>query len=700
MNIHIDYDQSDPRIRFGVEELVGAAGSLAGGARIALDVTVAIEPGTAAGSPESFRVSTGTDGAIRIAGSDGTGAMYGCLELADRIRADGSAIGLSEIVREPRLEFRATKLNLPWSSYRRGEVMSRHEATMKTHDFWATYIDMLARNRFNALTIWNLHPFPYMIRPKRFPEACPFSDAELARWRELWRFIFRRCRERGVAAYIVDWNIHVPPSLEEAWGISYREFEYHIGPGDASERVKEYNRECITQVIDEYEDLAGIGVSLGERMENLDAHERERWIEEVVFAGMKAASRPAQLIHRAPFTADPAEVRRAIEGSGLETPVWVEYKFNWSHGHSTPKLSLTHDVGHNADKPKIDDRYWNPPPTHHKMVWMVRNEDIFVLRWGEPDFIRAHIRENAHNYTGGYIVGSEGHIPADDLADRHGHPRPWRYGFEKQWLFYRLWGRLLYHPDEPDETFEADFRARHGDDVGAELLAGFRHGSRMPLRLASFHAETWDYTIYSEGFISPFKRLGFVGSRDPFISIDEFIAHPTLDDQLLSIPDFVHAGLAGVKLPGDKVTPIRLAERCDADGERALVAVGKVRSKVGYPDSCLVAEIADVEVWGHLSRYLAAKLRAGVALHRFRAACDPADKDLAVAELTTGLELWREVVRITSERYVDVPYIDRSEYGYEQRFHWRFFTHSVAGDLRVAEHAQAGVFPYPERWQP
>lgn len=45
--------------------------------------------------------------------------------------------------------------------------------------YWAQYLDMLAENRFNALTLWNLHPFTFMIKPKNFPEASPFTDKEM-----------------------------------------------------------------------------------------------------------------------------------------------------------------------------------------------------------------------------------------------------------------------------------------------------------------------------------------------------------------------------------------------------------------------------------------------------------------------------------------------------------------------------------------
>ena len=36
-------------------------------------------------------------------------------------------------------------------------------------------------------------------------------------------------------------------------------------------------------------------------------------------------------------------------------------------------------------------------------------------------------------------------------------------------------------------------------------MAATAAASQMPLRLASFYASTWDYTLYSEGFLAPFS---------------------------------------------------------------------------------------------------------------------------------------------------------------------------------------------------
>ncbi len=75
-----------------------------------------------------------------------------------------------------------------------------------------------------------------------------------------------------------------------------------------------------------------------------------------------------------------------MEAANIDKPIWAELKFNWSHGLSTPRLVHIHGDG----GPQGAHKYYSPSPTDYKVTWMIRNEDIVVLRWGQADFIREH----------------------------------------------------------------------------------------------------------------------------------------------------------------------------------------------------------------------------------------------------------------------------------------------------------------------
>ena len=629
------------------------------------------------------RLRSGNKDVICVIARDVTGAMYGTLDLAEQIQMNNGPRDVEEKLSNPRFAFRAIKFNLPWSSYRPNEnpAMNLHTQTCRDLNFWRRFLDMMAENRFNVLSLWNLHPFTYMIRPEAFPEACPFSDRELAQWQRFWRRLFSMAKDRGIETYIVNWNIVVSPEFAKAHGVKER--------NDLSAIVREYTRQCVTQVIDEYEDLTGLGVTLADWMNKMTPKEREDWIQETFVAGMKQAKRPVKFIHRSVLAGSPTEMRRVIDEANLPDPVWVEVKFNWSHGHSTPRLAITHDYSSG----RIDERFWKPKPSNYRIVWMIRNEDFFILRWGQPDFIREHIARNGRDYVGGYFIGSEGYIPAKEYSHKPDEHVTWQYAFEKQWLFYKIWGRLLYDPQTPDEVFAAEFDRRYGNGVGSKLLEAYALASRMPLRLASFHAATWDYTLYSEGFLAPVQN-GFNDKVSPFISIDELIRHRTLDPTYLSITDYVESVLGNGKLarrrPGIEeslCTPLDLAEDLEKDGKRALELVSSLSPKARQSLPTLRCETADVEAWAYLSLYFADKLRAGVALETYRKTKVKKEQKKAVALLEDAARHWNDIITVTKQHYNAVPAVQlsRTSQRHKAIFSWEKYRDQVKRDIQIAK---------------
>ncbi len=621
-----------------------------------------------------------------ITAVDATGAMYGAMDVAEQLRMGKSIQHLTVKLVQPHFAVRALKFNLPWSSYRVGPAMDLHLGVCRDLKFWQQFINQMADNRFNILSLWNVHPFSFMVKPVNFPLANNFQEKEMAEWKLFWMALFRMCRERGIEPFIVNWNIAVSPEFAKHYGVKER--------NDTAEIVKRYTREVVTQVINEYPDLAGIGITLADWMSNFSGQsatlpemtpkDREDWIEQTVVAGIKAASRPVKFLHRSVLSSDPVEMRRVINNASLPDTTLVEIKFNWSHGHSTPVLALTHD-SHSGQK---DDGYWNPLPVNYRVEWMVRNEDFFILRWGQPDFIRQHIAKNAAPFVNGYFVGSEGYIPAKDYSHIDNGHQTWNYAFEKQWLFYQLWGRLLYDPATPDAVFEASFNDRYGKKRGRLLLEAYASASQVPLRLASFHRSTWDYTLYSEGFLSPFSsNNGLHDSVSSFISINELIDRPTLDPNYISIPDFVQSNMDHTTMLPGKVTPLALADSLEADSKNVWRIIQSIR-----PGStrALECELDDLETWAWLSRYFAGKLRAGVALQTYRITGDQQQQQKAIELLIKCIPAWKKVSEITSKHYREVPYIDDhasggTAYKDAKMFSWIKYLPQVERDVELAK---------------
>ncbi|MBN1407266.1 MAG: hypothetical protein JW956_05735, partial [Calditrichaceae bacterium] len=511
---------------------------------------------------------------IIITGGDERGIIYGCQSLIEDIENGIILQKIAEKSESTDLHFRAIKFDLPWDTYRHSGSLYQHQDICADIEFWKAFLDMMCENRFNALTLWNLHPYTFLIKPQNFPEASPWTDEEMQAWKKLFKGIFKLAKERGIDTYIMPFNIFVTPEFSKAHGVALHNLgHHHFVEGDTSEIIKQYTKECVTQMLIEYPDLSGIGLTLGEGMGGMTPQQRENWIRDTIIEGMRLADRKSKLIHRIPFSGNKGSLgatnvemeqitRNGIEREAamecFEGPVWASLKFNWSHAHSTTKMIKVHGG-------QIYGTYWNPEPAGYKMVWTARNEDFFCLRWGVADFVREHIKTNTHNYVGGYFVGSETYIPAKDYFTKSEYSGDWKYAFERQWLFYKIWGRLLFNQDTPDVVFKNEFIRRYGESAKA-LFEAFSLAGKTPLRLASSFDCSWDFTLYSEGFLALDPEV----RRVDYISIDRQINHPPLDTTFLSIKDYVNMLLADFKIPVHKTKPPELAEALISDCSKAL----------------------------------------------------------------------------------------------------------------------------------
>ncbi|MBN1398151.1 MAG: hypothetical protein JXA06_09005 [Bacteroidetes bacterium] len=633
---------------------------------------------------------------IIIKGGDGRGVIYGCLSLAEDLRNGIILQNIRPRTEAPRLSFRTIKFDLPWDTYRHSHALNLHQETCRDLNYWEVFLDMMAENRFNTLTLWNLHPYPFMIRPKNFPEACPFNDEEMKKWTKLFSGIFRMARERGIDTYMVPFNIFVSPEFSRAHNVAMDNLDHeHFVKGDTSEIIKRYTRECVTQILQDYPELTGMGLTLGEGMGGMTPQERENWMQETIIKGMSLAGRRSKLIHRIPFSSTTGSLgptsieteqitREGIEKEGeldfIEGPVWADLKFNWSHAHSTTKLIKVHGG-------KLYGTYFYPEPKNYKIVWTARNEDFFCLRWGVPDFIREHINSNAHSYVGGYIIGSETYIPAKDYFTKPGIKVSWKYAFQRQWLFYKLWGRLLYNPATPDSVFKEEFIRRYDKKAGILLEASSLAG-KTPLRLASSFDCGWDFTLYSEGFMA----LNNETSRVEYISVDRQINQPPLDTNYISVKEYVKGIESGKSIVSDKITPPILTQMLHQDCTKALDLIKKIKNS---NNNDLIQEVADIKVWANMGLYFAEKLKGAVALETYRVIGGEENKQAAVKHLERALKFWDIVIGITRPIYNDMPLVHYSSQDGKNwkenvhlRFHWEKLRSEVAKDIEIAKNCR------------
>ncbi|MFS4417370.1 glycoside hydrolase family 20 zincin-like fold domain-containing protein [Maribacter sp. 2307ULW6-5] len=251
---------------------------------------------------EGFEI-TKTEGKISVSALDVEGLMYGGLELAEQIKIGGIK-GVENTLQNPYMEKRGSKFNIPLDvrtpSYTDASATAQHNLpVMWEMDFWEAYIDNLARHRYNYISLWNLHPFPSMVKVPGF-EDIALDDVHKSTidWKEnyhlhatditspeilenykvvkkitieekigFWKKVMRYAKDRNIDFYVITWNIFTN-GTNGKYGITDR-FDNEV--------TKEYFRKSIKQLFVSYPDLQGIGLTTGENMHNMNFDQKEQW---------------------------------------------------------------------------------------------------------------------------------------------------------------------------------------------------------------------------------------------------------------------------------------------------------------------------------------------------------------------------------------------------------------------------------------
>ncbi|MEJ2628650.1 MAG: glycoside hydrolase family 20 zincin-like fold domain-containing protein [bacterium] len=176
--------------------------------------------------PEAYEIRRENKN-INLTGGDGRGVIYGALSLAEDLENGVTLENLKEKREATALHFRAIKFDLPWDTYRHSYALTQHQETCRDLEFWKAFLDMMAKNRFNTLTLWNLHPYTFLIKPHNFPEASPWTEQEMKEWKTLFHGIFHLAKERGIDIYIMPFNIFVTPEFARAYNVAMNNLDHH-----------------------------------------------------------------------------------------------------------------------------------------------------------------------------------------------------------------------------------------------------------------------------------------------------------------------------------------------------------------------------------------------------------------------------------------------------------------------------------------
>ncbi|MDX2432486.1 MAG: hypothetical protein QNK35_16225 [Bacteroides sp.] len=609
-----------------------------------------------ASSPEAYQIRVLDVRRLEITGTDLNGAMYGGLEVADRIRL---GLPLEDQDGAPFVKKRGIKFNIPFDartpSYDdTGDAAQINTETVWDLEFWKAYLDDLARYRYNVLSLWSTHPYPSIIQLEdyldvalddvyrvsegifqpKFKNRLQDVDLDEPGVMELvkkismedkishWQQVFQYAEDRGIEIYLFHWNVMT-------FGATGK---YGITPDQSNPVSIDYMRKCISQALRTYPNIKGIGVTAGENADN--NIEGEYSIENYLFNTYGRGI--MDVLEEQPEREVRFIFRRHMSGLAPITEAFADFPDEFN-------TSFKYAIGHmySMRKPELFDHDFRAEVEEFKVpCWLnLRNDDMFVLRWGSPDFVRDYIQKMPLDVMPGFYMGSDGYVWGREFIAKNPELTG-RLEIDKHWYRFRQWGQLAYNPELGRDYWEASLRQRFpGIDAGLLYQAWAAVSEIVPQVNSATYCPN-DAHFSPEGCIA----------REGFLTVDNFYFSfwPMLGSGILSVEEWGQAIVAGKTLEG--ITPLQVADKLDQYAATALAALPRLGTQVS-DNAELQETLNDIEAMAYLGRYYADKMRGAAKLAAFRISLQKQFSEDAVGHFKDALKEWKAYEAIVSSQY-------------------------------------------------
>lgn len=631
-------ENAAPRVQFGAEQLIKAlvdagidaqlaeAGDLSAGIRVEV-------LGQHDANTEGFHL-TANGALIVVRGDDNSGALYGCLELARRVRADRALPTALDFRDAPAFKLRGPCFGMQKTTILPGRKVYEYPYTPELfpffydREYWQDYLDFLVENRMNTLTIWNGHPFASLVKLPDYPYALEVSPEVFQKNVEMFRYIAEECDKRGIWLVQMFYNIIVSKPFAEHHGISTQ-------MDDFDPAVADYTRKSIAEFVKQYPNV-GLMVCLGEACLTLD--NQVKWCTEVILPGVKDGMAAAGL------TAEPPVVIRAhatdatvVMPAALKVykNLYTEAKFN---GES---LTTWEPRG---SWQQIHRQLSELGSTHVSNIHILANLEPF--RYGAQRFIQKSVQASRDRLGAkGLHVYPLAYWNWPNAPDKTTPPLQ---QINRDWIWFAAWARYAWDPDisaDEDHAYWVDqLTERYGSRTAAEhILAAYNDaGECAPLLLRRFGITEGNRQTFALGM-----------TLDQLIHPEKYRPYPELwlsqSPPGERLDEFMRKELAGESHEGE--TPVSVVNdvlKFSANAEEAINAAVPHVTKNQAEFQRLQNDIACIRA---ITQNYAAKVATAMAVMEYQRTQDPRLLDRAEQKLAESLEHFRTLTNLTENAY-------------------------------------------------
>ncbi|MFC1761121.1 hypothetical protein ACFL6U_03475 [Planctomycetota bacterium] len=615
-------------------------------------------------------------------GGDRIGAMYGGIHIGE-IVASGLLANFQDEDKSPYIPKRGLKCNLPMDNRTPsfddgGASANTNRENVWEIDYWKEFFDTIAKQRYNVLSIWIRHPFPSIVKVPGYEDVAltgvqdrnnkMINSWPIERKIKFWNDVLELAYARGIECWFVTWNIHVHGTQHTDYGWSDR------GEDEAykDEQYKDYLKKSVIEYFRTYPRMAGMGITAGENMKDNQGKDLpddviEQWLwetygEAILQIKAEFPDRHIRFVHRHWLSDwDAIGSRFSRLPDGFEMAVKYAQARLYSTTHPSWPYQQLKDI-----------------PKDMKTWWNLRNDDIFVQRWGDPEYVREYILNFPHEskpcdqapcLTAGYVMGSDRYFWGRESMSKNPQT-PRQLEHDKHWYKFLLWGRMGYDPNTSKELLTGLIQHRFPTVDAVIMYDAWQSASKIIPQVNRFHWWPWDYMWWVEKGISNYYTSEIKG----YNHINYVIAPEKENPHgYIQIDDFVRGEKNGL-------SPLTVADNLESYGKAALKDVEGLTSGDNIE---LKETLGDIRSQAHFGLYWAHKIRGGVELERFRINKKPNHKENAIAHLQRALEEWKKYAAQLEASYEKVRFCG---YG-SMVFDWHAMTLDVANDIEIARNS-------------
>lgn len=586
---------------------------------------------------EGFKINT-SGNTISIDGADATGALYGALELSDRIKKSGDIPSELNIQDKPEMVLRGTVIGLQKTEYLPGRTVYEYPYTPESFPWfydkahWIEYLDMMVENRYNSLYLWNGHPFASLVKLDDYPYAVEVDEETFKKNEEIFNFITEEADKRGIWVIQMFYNILVSKPFAEKHGIKTQERSRPITP-----LIADYTQKSITEFIKKYPNV-GFLVTLGEAMHTID--DDVQWFTETIIPGVKDGLEQLGITNEPPIVlrGHDTDAERVMEAAlPIYKNLYTTFKYNGE--------SLTTYEPRDAwqDIPKALSELGS---VHISNVHVLANLEPF--RYSSPDFIQKSVKamHDIQGANGLHLYPQSSYWDWPYTADK----APERLKqIDRDWMWYEAWARYAWDSNRDRNEEIAYWSEVLGEvydcgESGKDILEAYEQtGEIAPKLLRTFgisdgNRQTLLLGMFMGQLVNPFKYhvyKNFLSSNGPVGEI---------------LIEYAEKEWKGEPHVGE--TPPQIIDEVVAHGKRAVAAIDKASASINKNQEEFQRLKNDVYCYDAFANYFAEKVKAAMLVLRYKYSNDIADLEKAIPHLEKSVAYFTELTKLTKDTYL------------------------------------------------